>query len=42
MYVRCPRNMLSDKIYPGQRFQIRLGKIDPLHNEIRVLEALEE
>lgn len=42
MYVRCPRNMLSDKIYPGQRFQIRLGKIDPLHNEIRVIEALEE
>lgn len=42
MYIRCPRNMLGDKIYPGQRFQIRLGKIDPLNNEIRVVEALEE
>lgn len=42
MYVRCPRNMLGDKIYPGQQFAIRLSKIDPLANEIRVVEALEE
>ncbi|WP_461209842.1 ribonuclease catalytic domain-containing protein [Desulfocurvus sp. DL9XJH121] len=42
MFVRCPRNILGDKIYPGQQFQIRLGKVDPLNNEIRVVEALEE
>ncbi|BBD09338.1 ribonuclease catalytic domain-containing protein [Desulfovibrio ferrophilus] len=42
MYVRCPRNLLGDKIYPGQRFAVRLNKVNPLTNEIRVVEALEE
>ncbi|SME88604.1 RNB domain-containing ribonuclease [Desulfovibrio gilichinskyi] len=40
--VRVPRPMLGDKLYPGQLFQIRFNKIDPLTNEIRVVEALEE
>ncbi len=42
IYVRAPANMFGEKIYTGQRFRLRLGKIDPLSNEIRVLEALEE
>jgi len=42
IFVRAPRDMLGDKIYPGQRFSLRFGKIDPLCNEIRVAEAHEE
>jgi len=40
--VRAPRKMLGDKLYPGQRFQINFSRIDPLTNEIRLSEALEE
>lgn len=40
--VRAPRKLLGDKLYPGQRFQINFGKIDPLTNEIKIAEALEE
>ena len=40
--VRAPRKMLGDKLYPGQRFQISFARIDPLTNEIRLSEALEE
>lgn len=42
IFVRAPRDMLGDKLYPGQRFALRFGKIDPLCNEIRVAEAHEE
>ncbi|CCO25085.1 ribonuclease catalytic domain-containing protein [Maridesulfovibrio hydrothermalis] len=40
--VRVPRPMLGDKLYPGQMFQIRFNRIDPLTNELRVVEAMEE
>lgn len=40
--VRAPRKMLGDKLYPGQRFQISFGRVDPLNNEIKIAEALEE
>ncbi|NDV19561.1 RNB domain-containing ribonuclease [Pseudodesulfovibrio sp. JC047] len=40
--VRAPKKMLGDKLYPGQQFQINFTKIDPLNNEIRLGEALEE
>ncbi len=40
--VRGPRELFGDKLYPGQPFQVRLGKVDPLNNEIHILEALEE
>ena len=40
--VRAPKKMLGDKLYPGQMFQINFAKIDPLTNEIRIAEALEE
>ncbi|MEG6549975.1 ribonuclease catalytic domain-containing protein [Desulfocurvibacter africanus] len=42
IFVRAPRDMLGEKLYPGQRFALRFGKIDPLCNEIRVAEAHEE
>ncbi len=40
--VRVPKPMLGEKLYPGQMFQIRFNRIDPLTNELRVAEALEE
>lgn len=40
--VRAPKKLLGDKLYPGQRFQISFSRIDPLTNEIRIAEALEE
>jgi exoribonuclease-2 len=41
IFVRGPKKMFGDKIVPGQRYAVRLGKVDPLANEIHVLEALE-
>lgn len=40
--IRCPKNLLNDKLMCGQRFSLRFGRIDPLTNEIKVAEALEE
>ncbi|NJB69162.1 exoribonuclease-2 [Desulfobaculum xiamenense] len=42
LYLRAPQKMFGEKIYPGQRFAVRLNKINPLLNEIRIVEALEE
>lgn len=41
IFVRGPKKMFGDKIVPGQHFDVRLGKIDPLANDIHVLEAWE-
>ncbi len=41
VYVRANREQLGEKIRPGQPFALRLGKVDPLTNELRVLEATE-
>lgn len=40
--VRAPRKLLGDKLYPGQHFLINFSRVDPLTNEIRLSEALEE
>jgi exoribonuclease-2 len=40
--VRARRSMLGEKISPGERLNVRLGKVDPLRNEIRVLAATEQ
>ncbi len=42
LFVRGPRGLFSEKLIPGQRLCVRLGKIDPLNNDVHVLEALEE
>lgn len=39
--IRVPRKMLGDKVYAGQLFAVRLGRVDPLLGEIKVAEALE-
>ncbi len=41
IYVRATRDTLGDSIYIGQRYALRLGKIDPLTNELRVFGAEE-
>ncbi len=40
--VRIPKKFLGDKLYPGQPFRINFTRIDPLTNEIKIGEALEE
>ncbi|WP_243438657.1 ribonuclease catalytic domain-containing protein [Fundidesulfovibrio soli] len=42
MYVRVGREMLGGHAQPGQRFWVKLGKVDPLTNEFRVMSAREE
>jgi len=41
IYVRATRDTLGDSVYVGQRFAVKLGKIDPLNNELRVFGAEE-
>ncbi len=42
IFVRSQRRFFWDKAYPGQSVQVRLGKVNPLYNEIQLLEALED
>ncbi len=41
LIARGRRRQFDEKTRPGQRIQVRLGKIDPLMNEIQILEARE-
>jgi len=41
IYVRAGREQLGGKIFAGQTFRLRLGKVDPLAGEVRVLGAVE-
>jgi len=42
MMVRAGHELFGGKTRLGQTFQLRIGKIDPLNNEISVLQAWEE
>lgn len=42
IFVRGKRKTFGDKVYPGQFFQVRIGKVHPLNNEIQILDAMEE
>lgn len=42
IFVRAKRRLLGDKVYPGQRFSVRVGKVTPLLGEIQILDAQEE
>ena len=39
--LRVRRKMLDDKIYPGQRIKVRIGKVHPLRNEIQAVGVME-
>lgn len=41
MFVRGRRATFGDKVYPGQHFSVRLGKVHPLNNEIQIVDAME-
>ena len=41
MYVRCGRDTLGGAFQVGQRFWLKLGRVDPLTNEFRVMAARE-
>lgn len=41
LLVRGKRRQFDEKIYPGQHVQLRLGKVNPLLNEIQILEVRE-
>ena len=41
LLVRGRRRQFDDKTYPGQEIQVRLGKVNPLLNEIQILEVRE-
>lgn len=41
LIVRGRRRQFGEKAYPGQQIQVRLGKVNPLLNEIQVLEVRE-
>ena len=40
--VRARRKTMGEKVFPGQNVQVRLGKVDPLRNEIRVMAVMED
>lgn len=42
LFLKAPRKIFGDKIRLGQRFSIRIGKVDPLAGEIKITEAWEE
>lgn len=42
LFLKAPRKIFGDKFHPGQRFSVRVGKVDPLAGEIRIAEAWEE
>ncbi|MGE4552325.1 MAG: ribonuclease catalytic domain-containing protein [Desulfovibrionaceae bacterium] len=41
IYVRAPRAMLGGDLRPGRPFLLTFGRVDPLTNEIRVVQATE-
>ena len=42
LFLKSPKTLFGDKVSLGQRFIIRIGKVDPLNNELRIAEAWEE
>lgn len=41
IFVRGRRTIFGDRACPGQSVQVRLGKVNPLYNEIVLLEVME-
>jgi exoribonuclease-2 len=42
LFLKAPRSIFGDKVRIGQRFMVRIGKVDPLNNDIKIVEAWEE
>lgn len=41
IFIRGPKDLFGDKTYPGQPFKVRFNRIDPLNNDIHILDAVE-
>ena len=41
LMARARRQMFGEKVFPGQRFRVRLGKVNPLRGEMTVMAARE-
>ncbi|MDE7242067.1 ribonuclease catalytic domain-containing protein [Desulfovibrio sp.] len=39
LFVRARRKLFDERATPGMRVQVRLGKVQPLYNEIQILEV---
>ncbi|MDL2307576.1 ribonuclease catalytic domain-containing protein [Desulfovibrio sp. OttesenSCG-928-C06] len=42
LYLRGPRGLFGERTLPGTPVKVRLGKLNPLRNEIQIMEVLEE
>lgn len=40
LFVRGRRRLFDERAAPGMRVRVRLGKVQPLHNEIQILEVV--
>lgn len=41
IFVRGKRRLFGDRVFAGQTVQLRLGKINPLYNEVSIVEVTE-
>jgi len=39
--LRAKRQLFGEKVFPGQEFMVRLGKVNPLRNEAVILDVQE-
>ncbi|MFW5863162.1 MAG: ribonuclease catalytic domain-containing protein [Desulfohalobiaceae bacterium] len=42
LQLKAPAQIFGDKLVAGKVFQLKLGRIDPLNNEVKILDAWEE
>ena len=40
MFVRGKRRLFDERSHPGLAVDVRIGKVQPLYNEIMILEAV--
>jgi exoribonuclease-2 len=41
LFLRAPRTLFGSKVQVGQHFHVRFGRVDPLENDIKIIEAVE-
>lgn len=40
LFIRAKRELFGERTFPGMEIMVRLGKINPLYNEIHILETM--
>ncbi len=41
LLLRAPKKLFGEKVHPGAKYMLTLGKIDPLNNQIKIVDARE-